>query len=50
MTHSEISVKMILTAWQIQNTQVDKLIEKLTDEQWMTDTAPGRNSGICLVI
>ena len=48
MTQPEISVKMILTAWQAQNAQVDKLIEKLTDEQWMSDTAPGRNSGIYL--
>jgi hypothetical protein len=40
---------MILSAWQAQNAQVDKLIEKLTDEQWMSDTAPGRNSGIYLL-
>ena len=49
MTHTEIAVKMALTAWQLQNAQVDKLIEKLTDEQWMSDTAPGRNSGIYLL-
>ncbi len=49
MTQQEITIKMILTAWQAQNVQVDKLIEKLTDEQWMSDTAPGRNSGIYLL-
>ena len=49
MTQLEISIKMILAAWQAQNAQVDKLIAKLTDEQWMADTAPGRNSGIYLL-
>lgn len=49
MTPQEISIKMILSAWQAQNAQVDKLIEKLTDEQWMNDTASGRNSGIYLL-
>lgn len=49
MTPQELSIKMILSAWQAQNAQVDKLIEKLTDEQWMNDTAPNRNSGIYLL-
>lgn len=49
MTPQEISIKMILSAWQAQNAQIDKLIEKLTDEQWMNDTASGRNSGIYLL-
>lgn len=48
-TPQEIAIQMVLTAWQAQNAQVDKLIAKLTDEQWMADTAPGRNSGIYLL-
>ena len=49
MTQQEIAIKMIVSAWHVQNAQVDKLIEKLTDEQWMSDTATGRNSGIYLL-
>ncbi|HEX5151026.1 MAG TPA: DinB family protein [Parafilimonas sp.] len=45
---SELFVKMMLTAWQLQNTRVDELIDQLSDEDLMKETAPGRNTGIYL--
>ncbi len=49
-TSSEaIFVKMVLLAWQTQNTRVNKLIESLSDEELLQETAPGRNTGIYLL-
>jgi len=42
-------VKMVLSAWYTQNTNVNKLIESLSDDQLMQETAPGRNTGIYLL-
>jgi hypothetical protein len=42
-------IKMIVDAWHTQNARVTKLIENLTDEQLLADTAPGRNSGFYLL-
>ncbi len=42
-------VKMTLTAWHTQNTRVNELLEKLSDEQLLEKTAPGRNTGIYLL-
>lgn len=39
---------MVLTAWHGQNTRVNDLLEKLSDEQLSAETAPGRNTGIYL--
>lgn len=44
-----IFVKMVMLQWQQQNTRVDELITKLSDEQLMNETAPGRNTGIYLL-
>jgi len=41
-------VKMVLTAWQLQNTRADELVEGLSKEQLQQETAPGRNTGIYL--
>src|SRR6187455_2635723 len=41
-------VKMVLTAWQLQNTRADKIVEALSEEQLRQETAPGRNTGIYL--
>lgn len=41
-------VKMALTAWQLQNTRADEIVEALSDEQLQQETAPGRNTGIYL--
>ena len=49
-TSSEaIFVKMVLLAWQAQNTRVNKLLESLSDEELLKETAPGRNTGIYLL-
>jgi hypothetical protein len=40
---------MVLLAWQTQNTRVDKLIESLSDEELLRETAPNRNTGIYLL-
>jgi hypothetical protein len=42
-------VKMVLDAWQTQNKRVDDLLGKISNEQLMQETAPGRNTGIYLL-
>lgn len=42
-------VKMVLSTWDTQNARVTKLLETLSDEQFMGETAPGRNRGIYLI-
>jgi len=42
-------VKMVLSAWHLQNTRVNELLDKLSDEQLMKETAPGRNTGVYLL-
>jgi len=44
----ELFVKMVLTAWQLQNTRANELMDQLSDEDLMKETAPGRNTGIYL--
>ena len=48
-TNQMIFVKMVLLAWQTQNARVNELVESLSDEQLLQDTAPGRNTGIYLL-
>ena len=48
-TEKEVFIKMVVGAWETQNSRVNKLIETLSDEQLMSETAPGRNRGIYLV-
>ena len=47
-TSPALFVKMVLTAWHQQNTRVDELLEKVSNEQLLNETAPGRNTGIYL--
>ncbi len=49
MNKEDLVVKMIVAAWQTQNARVDKILDKLSDEQLKGDTAPGRNSGVYLI-
>lgn len=42
----ELFIKMVISNWELQNNRVNKLIDKLSDEQMATPTAPGRNTGI----
>ncbi|MEK6782139.1 MAG: DinB family protein [Bacteroidota bacterium] len=45
----EIFVKMAVSSWETQNIRVTKLLNSLTDEQLLSETAPGRNRGIYLI-
>jgi len=49
LSQTDLFIKMALTAWQSQNTRVDKLLETLTDEQLLAEIAPGKNTGIYLI-
>ena len=44
-----VFIKMALSAWDTYNERVNKLINSLSDEQLLAETAPGRNSGIYLL-
>ncbi len=45
----ELFVKMAIMAWDSENARVTKLLDSLTDEQLMSETAPGRNRGFYLI-
>jgi hypothetical protein len=45
----EIVVKMVIEAWDAQNSKVDKLLEELSDEQLRAENAPGKNTGVYLL-
>ncbi len=46
---AELIVKMNLAMWDAQNKKFAELIDKLTDEQLMNETAPNRNTGVYLL-
>jgi len=46
---ADLMVKMNLAIWNAQNKKFAELIEKLTDEQLLNETAPNRNTGIYLL-
>ena len=48
-TLPSLFVQMALTAWHGQNRSVDELLGKLSDEQLLKETAPGKNTGIYLL-
>ena len=48
-TTTALFVKMAVSAWQSYNKRVDDLLEQLSDEQLLAETAPGRNRGIYLI-
>ena len=41
-------VKMTLTAWDVQNNYLNKLIDSLSEEQLRKEIAPGKNTGLYL--
>ena len=45
----EVFLKMVLSAWETQNTRLEQLLESLTDEQLSGETSPGKNTGVYLV-
>ena len=44
-----VFVKMAISAWEGYNARLKKLLDELSDEQLMAETAPGRNSGVYLI-
>src|SRR5690349_19287806 len=48
-TQVDLVVKMAITAWKTQNDRVNKILDKLSDEQLAKDIAPGKNSGTYLL-
>jgi hypothetical protein len=48
-SQKEVFVTMVRGAWDVHNERVTKLIESLSEEQLMAETAPGRNRGIYLL-
>jgi uncharacterized damage-inducible protein DinB len=48
-TQNEMLVNLVLTAWRGQNKKLDEMITKYSDDQWLQETAPGRNTGIYLL-
>jgi hypothetical protein len=49
LTEKQLFINMALSAWNSQNSRVGKLLETLTNDQIMAETAPGRNRGIYLI-
>jgi hypothetical protein len=49
MNAQDVFIKMAVSAWHTQNTSVKKLLDTLTDDKLMSETAPGRNRGIYLI-
>jgi hypothetical protein len=45
----EIFIRMVLLNWEMQNERLNSLLDKLTDEQLASATAPGRNTGTYLL-
>ena len=45
----ELVVKTVLSAWETQNTRVNKLVETLSEEVMLSEIAPGKNRGIYLL-
>ena len=45
---TKLFIKMVLDAWETYNARFNKLLDTVTDEQLLSETAPGRNRGIYL--
>jgi len=48
-TEKELFIKMVVSNWDIQNTRINKFLAGISDEQLLSETAPGRNSGAYLI-
>lgn len=46
---TELFIKMVVSNWELQNSRLNGLLDKLTDEALATETAPGRNTGVYLL-
>ena len=47
--NKELFIKMVLDAWNLKVSQLDKLFGELTDEQLEKEVAPGKNTGAYLL-
>src|SRR3954463_4872870 len=45
----ELVIKTVLSGWETQNTRVNKLLDELSEEQMLSEIAPGKNRGIYLL-
>jgi len=45
----DLFIKIVISNWELQNTRLNKLLDKLTDAQLAADIAPGKNSGVYLL-
>lgn len=48
-SEKNLFIKMVISAWESQNKKVNELLETLSDEQLLKETAPGRNTGFYLL-
>ncbi|WPU91376.1 DinB family protein [Mucilaginibacter sabulilitoris] len=48
-TSIDIFIKVATSNWELQNTRLNGLLDKLSDEQLLTQTAPDRNTGLYLL-
>ena len=49
ITGKTVFIKMAISAWDSYNARITKLLDTLSDEQLMAETAPGRNTGTYLI-
>jgi len=45
----ELFIKIAVSNWELQNSRLNGLLDKLSDEKLSAATAPGRNSGVYLL-
>lgn len=46
---TELFIKMVVSNWELQNSRLNGLLDKLADEALAAETAPGRNTGAYLL-
>lgn len=49
MTQQELLIKLVVNAWETQNKNMNKALDRLSDEELMKPTAHGRNTGVYLL-
>jgi uncharacterized damage-inducible protein DinB len=49
MTSHELPVKVAINSWRLVLERADKMFSKMTDEQLLSEVAPGKNRGIYLL-
>jgi hypothetical protein len=49
MNNLDLSIKIAITNWQLQITAFNSVLDKLSDEQLMSEIAPSKNRGVYLL-